>query len=160
MGQWLWEKKFLLFSYAVVYAAVVGNLLHLKALASDQALAESIFWWTVIGCALLGLNSAMYLFETAEIEISWQRQRTRIADEINQLNRLRELMTEELKDSDGKETMLGAFIYGKSSILADDSICCVVANPDYEDNEFDSLYIIKRKSTPADEIIRATHGSL
>jgi hypothetical protein len=78
-----------------------------------------------------------------------------IEDEITHLKGLRAQVDEDLKMR-GKpldETMLGSFVFGRSKIINDDSVCCVGVN-DFGDREFDSLFIVKRKSTPADEVLQ------
>lgn len=79
-----------------------------------------------------------------------------LADEVMHVETIREKLKEELGNAAIDNTVHGAFFYGRQRILAKDcDVTCMHA--DFDDREFDMALIVKRKSTPIDEVLSAVH---
>jgi len=140
-------------------ASVVGQLLILQY-ASPFYKPEV---WYVFGfnCVLLVYGALIICNEITHIQDTEdliEEQLDYIEDQIKLIDQLSEQLKDNLDGEALDKTVLGAFMIGRKECYARD-VVAVAAPLDFDDREFDGVFLVKRKSTPADEVLRDMLGN-
>jgi len=162
MLAWIKANRNLAAAIAFWFIAATYTIWGLKSLAATGKEGDA---WVMFGLSVFGLfygvmliAHMLYRCEAINSE-SMELWSNRISDEVRNLRELRKQIADDL-DTSGQcidHTMLGAFLYGRDSIINDSSIACTTQIKDWDDREFDSIFVVKRKSTPVDEVLQAIY---
>lgn len=140
-------------------SSVVGQLLIMKC-ASPFYKPEV---WFVFGfnCLLLALGALIICNEITHIQETEdliEEQLDYIEDHMKLIDQLSSQLEDKLDGEALDKTVLGAFMIGRQACYTK-NVVAVAAPLDFDDREFDGVFLVKRKSTPADEVLRDMLGN-
>jgi hypothetical protein len=135
-------------------ASVIGQLLILQCASPFYKIEV----WYVFGfnCFLLLLGALIICNEIDHLQYAEDLINEQIDfanDQIKLIDQLNEVLKCDLDGEAMDKTVLGAFIVGRQACYTRD-VAAVASQLDFDDHEFDGLFLVKRKSTPVEDVLR------
>lgn len=140
-------------------ASVVGQLLILQY--ASPFYKPEVWFMFGFNCFLLVFGALIICNEITHIQDTEdliEEQLDYVEDQIKLIDQLSSQLEDKLDGEHLDKTVLGAFMIGRQACYTK-NVVAVAAPLDFDDREFDGVFLVKRKSTPADEVLRDMLGN-